>query len=310
MIRRWAKAVYEQLDIVVSRLGEHRLIDQAAALTYYSVLSIFPGLLALFSLLGFVGHGTQDAIVEMLEELPDGPVQDLVIAAVHNISEPGAATGALIFGTAIAIYSASNYVGAFIRSAAVILEIDDNRRFFVTIPLRIGLTALLTVLAIVTAVAIVLTGPIAAEFTRVTGLHANAVGGWGVIKWPIVLLLFYTALGLLYSLGPDHRDKRFRFATAGSTLALVLWLIASLLFSLYVANFGHFNRTFGSLAGMAIFLIWLNLSNLAVLLGLELDHELARYRKAHGHGAFSRERFAHEAPSTDAPEVDAVDPPS
>jgi membrane protein len=310
MIKRWAKAVYEQLDIVFSRFGQHRLTDQAAALTYYSVLSIFPGLLALFSLLGFVGHGTQDAIVEMLGELPDGPVQDLIIAAVNNIREPGAATSALIFGTAVAVYSASNYVGAFIRSAAVILDIDDERRFFVTIPLRIGLTAILMVLAIVTAVAIVLTGPIAAEFTRLTGLHANAVGGWGVIKWPILLLLFYVALGLLYSLGPDHTRKRFRFATAGSTLALVLWLIASLLFSLYVANFGHFNRTFGSLAGMAIFLIWLNLSNLAVLLGLELDHELARFKKVHGYSAFSRARFSQKDEVDADPDVEAVDPPS
>lgn len=290
-----AKAVYEQLDIAFSRVGDHRLTDWAAALTYYSVLSIFPGLLALISLLGLIGHGTTDAIIETVNELPTGPARDIMLSALKNIQDAGgAATTALILGSLVAIYSASSYVGAFIRAAGVILGVEETRRFFVTIPLRFGLTILLMIFAMVTAFAIVLTGPIAEQFTKVTGVEADFLGGWGFIKWPIVLALFLTALGILYSLGPNFEKTRFRFATSGSVLALALWLIASALFSFYVGNFGNFNKVFGSLASVAVFLIWLYLSNVAVLLGLEFDNELRRYKKKYGYGAFSRQRFRHE----------------
>lgn len=294
MMRR-AKAVYEQLDIAISRIGDHRLTDWAAALTYYSVLSIFPGLLALVSILGLIGNDATDAIIETMTELPSGPARDIVLSATRNVQDSGgAATTALIVGSLIAIYSASSYVGAFIRAAGVILGVEETRRFFITIPLRFALTLLLMLFAIVTAFAIVLTGPIAEEFSRVTGISADILGGWGFIKWPILLLLFLSALGILYSLGPNFEKTRFRFATNGAALALVLWLIASALFSFWVGNFGNFNKVFGSLTSVVVFLVWLYLSNVAVLLGLEFDNELARYKKAHGYGAFSRQRFRHE----------------
>lgn len=294
-MKRRAKAVYEQLDIAISRFGDHRLTDWAAALTYYSVLSIFPGLLALVSILGLIGDGATDSIIETLTDLPSGPARDIVLSAAKNLqASGGAATTALIVGTLIAIYSASSYVGAFIRAAGVILGVEETRRFFITIPLRFALTLLLMVFAIVTAIAILLTGPIAEEFTRVTGISANVLGGWGFIKWPIVLLLFLSALGILYSLGPNFEKRRFRFATNGAALALVLWLIASALFSFWVGNFGNFNKVFGSLTSVVVFLVWLYLSNVAVLLGLEFDNELARFKKSHGYGAFSRQRFRQE----------------
>lgn len=295
MLKRRAKAIYEQLDIVFSRFGDHHLSDWCAALTFYSVLSIFPGLLALVSILGLVGHGTTQAIIETISELPDGPARDIVLGAIKNLQgATSAATTALLVGTTVAIYSASRYIGAFIRAAGIILEVKETRRFYVTIPLRFALTLILMIFVVITAFAIVLTGPIADQFTQITGLHANALGGWGFIKWPIILLLFYLALGILYSLGPDFKEKRFRFATAGSTLALVLWLVASVLFTVYVENFSHFNKVYGSLAGVALFFLWLYWSNIAVLLGLEFDHELARYRRVHGYGAFSRERFRRD----------------
>jgi membrane protein len=295
MIKSRASAFYEQLEIVFSRLGEHRLTDWAAALTYYSVLSIFPGLLALISILGLVGHGTTSAIIETVSDLPAGPAREILLGALRNIQNAGgAATTALIVGSLVAIYSASSYVGAFIRAAGVILGVEETRRFFVTIPLRFGLTLLLMVFAVVTAAAIVMTGPVTEQFKSLTGVSLDWIGGWGVIKWPIVLTLFLAALGILYSLGPNYEKPKFRFATKGSVFALVLWLIASALFSFYVGSFGHYNKVFGSLASVAVFLIWLYLSNIAVLLGLELDNELERYKKAHGYGAFSRQRFQRE----------------
>ncbi|MGK2877531.1 MAG: YihY/virulence factor BrkB family protein [Solirubrobacterales bacterium] len=295
MFKQRAKAVYEQLELAIGRFGEHRLTDWAAALTYYSVLSIFPGLLALVSILGLVGHGTTDAIIETVTELPTGPARDILLSAVKNVEgETGAATTALIIGLMVAIYSASSYIGAFIRAAGVVLGVEETRRFFVTIPLRLGLTLLLMVFAIITAFAIVMTGPIAEQFTNLTGFDGDSIGGWGVVKWPIVLLLFPAALGILYSLGPNFEKTRFRFATAGTILALFLWLIASALFSLWVQSFAQYNKVFGSLASVAIFLIWLYLSNVAVLLGLEFDNELRRFRKKYGYGAFSRQRFRND----------------
>jgi membrane protein len=217
MVKRFGKAAYEQLDIAFSRIGDHRMTDWAAALTYYSVLSIFPGLLALVSLLGLIGHGTLEAITETVTELPDGPGRDIVLSAVNNLQNAGsAATTALIAGSLIAIYSASSYVGAFIRAAGVILGVEETRRFFVTIPLRLGLTILLMISAILTAFAIVMTGPIAEQFTKVTGVTADGIGGWGVIKWPIVVALFLLALGLLYSLGPNFENKRYRYCRLGA----------------------------------------------------------------------------------------------
>lgn len=295
MLKHYAKAVYDQLDKAFSRFGEHRLTDWAAALTYYSMLSLFPGLLALVSLLGIVGHGTADALVETVRELPEGPARDIFLSAITSISEStGAATTALIVGSLVALYSASSYVGAFIRASGVILGVKETRRFFVTIPLRFGLTVLLMLFTIATGIAIVLTGPIAEQFTSVTGFDGSAIGGWGVVKWPIVLFLFLACLSLLYSLGPNFEQRKFRVATPGTGLALVLWLIASALFSIYVGNFGHYNKVYGSLAGVAIFLIWIYLSNVAILMGLEFDNELRRYRREHGYGAFSRQRRQRE----------------
>ncbi|MBJ7458573.1 MAG: YihY/virulence factor BrkB family protein [Thermoleophilaceae bacterium] len=295
MFKKRAKAVFEQLDLAIGRFGDHHLTDWAAALTYYSVLSIFPGLLALVSILGLVGFGTTDAIIDTFNDLPEGPAREILLSAVKNVQgEAGAATTALFLGLMVAIYSASSYIGAFIRASGVILGVEETRRFFVTIPLRLGLTLLLMVLAVMTAFAIVMTGPIAEQFTNATGFDGDSIGGWGTVKWPIVLLLFLTALGILYSLGPNFEKTRFRFATSGTLLALVLWLIASALFSYWVDNFGQFNKVFGSLASVAIFFIWLYLSNVAVLLGLEFDNELRRYKKAHGYGAFSRQRFRND----------------
>lgn len=307
MIKRWAKAVYQQLDLVMARFDRHKLTDWAAALTYYSVLSIFPGLLALIAVLGLVGHGTSDAITDMLLDLPEGAGQDLLLGAVKHLEgQTGAATTALIFGLCFSIYSASRYTGAFIRAAGIILEVKETRHFLLTIPLRIGLTMILMVLAVLTAVAIVLTGPIMSQFTEMTGFDGSLIGGWGVIKWPLLLLLFLSALGVLYSLGPDFEDKRFRFATTGSVVAFLLWLVGSLLFSFFVANFGDYNKVYGSLAGVVIFLIWLYWSNIAVLLGLELDFELARFRHKYGYGAFSRQRFRREIAEEKAGATDEV----
>lgn len=170
------KSTYNQFKQAFDRFGRHKLTDWAAALTYYSVLSIFPALLVIVSLLSVIGHGTQQAVLETLGELPDGPTQEILIGAINHISDAGgAATTALVIGGLVAIYSASSYVGAFIRAATVILNVEETRRFYVTIPLRYGLTIVLLVLVVITAVAIALTGPIADEVSRLTGISQQDI---------------------------------------------------------------------------------------------------------------------------------------
>lgn len=285
--------VYRQLDLAFSRFGDHKLTDWAAAMTYYSMLSIFPGLLVLVSILGLVGASATDAIIENLDGLAPNAVRDVILGAVRGLQQSGtAATVLLIAGLITALYSASSYIGAYIRAAGIVLGIPEQRRFYQTIPLRVGLTALLMVLILLTGLAIVLTGPIADEVARWLGVTRDTSGVWSLIKWPVVILLAVLALAILFNLGPDHTGKRkFRLITPGIALSVALWILLSILFSLYVGSFSRYNQVYGSLAGVVIFLIWMWLSNVAVLLGLEFDSELTRFREKHGYGAFSRQRF-------------------
>ncbi|MGH2907443.1 MAG: YihY/virulence factor BrkB family protein [Solirubrobacterales bacterium] len=292
--RTWFGVVYKQLDIAASRFGEHRLTDWAAALTYYSMLSIFPGLLVLVSVLGLLGRSASDSIVGNIEGVAPSQVRDIFVSAIHGLQTSGTTAGVLLaVGLVTALYSSSSYIGAFIRAAGIVLDVPEDRRFYKTIPLRIGITALMMLLILLVGMVVVLTGPIAREVARATGVSANGIGSWDTFKWPVVIALAVLVLAILYNLGPnfDRTDRRWFSITPGVLLAVSLWLILSFAFSLYVGNFARYNKVYGSLAGVVIFLVWLWLSNVAVLLGLEYDAELKRYRSKHGHSAFSRRRL-------------------
>lgn len=285
-------AIYHQLDTAFSRFGDHKLTDWAAALTYYSMLSIFPALLVLVSVLGIIGHSATDAIIGNFDEVAPSQVRDVVLSAIRGLQDSGATAGVLLFfGTLTAIYSASSYIGAFIRASGIVLGIKEDRRFYKTIPLRIGLTVLVMLLVLTTLAVIILTGPIAREVARASGLSEHGISGWSFFKWPIVVALAVIALSILYNLGPNFNERKFQLITPGILLSVTLWLILSFTFSLYVGNFARYNKVYGSLAGVVIFLVWLYLTNVAVLLGLEFDAELKRFKLKHGYGAFSRQRF-------------------
>ncbi|MGB0871827.1 MAG: YihY/virulence factor BrkB family protein [Solirubrobacterales bacterium] len=290
--RRIIKVVYGQLDIAFSRFSEHKLTDWAAALTYYSMLSIFPGLLVLVSILGLMGQSVTGSIIENFEELAPNAVRDVFLSAIRGLQESGTTAGVLLFiGLFTAVYSASSYIGAYIRAAGIVLAVRDERPFYKTLPLRLGLTALLMTLLLIAGLAIVLTGPVAREVAHLTGVSDDGTGGWDYFKWPFVIALAVLALAILYNLGPDHEEHRFRLVTPGIILAVTLWLLLSFAFSLYVGSFARYNKVYGSLAGVIIFLVWLWLTNIAVLFGLEFDAELRRFKRVHGHSAFSRQRF-------------------
>lgn len=272
---------------VMRRTGKEflddELPDRAAALTYYSVLSIFPALLVLVSLLGVAGPSTTNRLLDNVKKLTPGAVQDILRGSVQQLQHGSGAGGVLaVVGLAAALWSASGYVGAFIRAANAVYDIPEGRPVWKLTPLRLGVTLLLMVLLAASALIVVFTGPVAEQAGKALGLGTAAVAVWSIVKWPVLVLLVVIMIAVLYWAAPNVRGRGFRWISLGSFLAVLIWLIVSGGFALYVANFSSYNKTYGTLAGVIIFLVWLWLSNLAILLGLEFDAELARERAIEG----------------------------
>ncbi|MFG3496646.1 YihY/virulence factor BrkB family protein [Streptomyces sp. NPDC047886] len=258
---------------------DDELPDRAAALTYYGVLSIFPALLVVVAMLGVIGESATRAVLDNLQQLAPGPARDILGDAVRQLQGSGGASGVVaIVGLVAALWSASGYVAAFIRTSNAVYDLPEGRPVWKVTPLRIGLTLVLMVMLALSAVIVVFTGPLAERAGEAIGLGSAAVTAWNIAKWPVLVILVVLMVALLYWSAPNVRGPGFRWLTPGSVVAVLLWLLASGGFALYVANFGSYNKTYGTLAGVVIFLIWLWLSNLAILLGLELDAELARQR--------------------------------
>ncbi|MFJ2738711.1 YihY/virulence factor BrkB family protein [Streptomyces sp. NPDC087440] len=272
---------------VLKRTGkeflEDELPDRAASLTYYGVLSVFPAMLVLVSLLGVVGESATKTVLDNVRSLAPGAVKDILTQAVQQLQDSGGTSGIIaIVGLLAALWSASGYVGAFIRTSNAIYDMPEGRPVWMVTPLRVGLTVVLMVLLAASAVIVVFTGSLAKWAGEAIGLGSEAVTVWSVAKWPVLLVLVVLMIALLFWSAPNVRGRGFRWISPGSVLAVVLWLAASGGFALYVANFGSYNKTYGALAGVIVFLMWLWLSNLAVLLGLEFDAELARQRAISG----------------------------
>ncbi len=263
------------------------LTDWAAALTYYGVLAIFPALIALVSILGLVGHSATQPLISNLDKLAPGPARQIFTSAIKNLQHSRGAAGVLfIAGIAGAIWSASGYIGAFMRASNAIYDIEEGRPFFITIPVRLAVTVVLLVLLAVSALAVVLTGGLAGQVGKVLGIGGTAVTAWDIAKWPVLLLIVSFMFSILYWASPNVKHPGFRWLSPGGVFAVAVWVIASGAFALYVANFASYNKTYGALAGIVIFLVWLWISNLAVLLGAEWNAELERGRQIEaGHPA-------------------------
>ncbi|NUT49488.1 MAG: YihY/virulence factor BrkB family protein [Saccharothrix sp.] len=267
------------LKRTVKEFGDDNLTDWAAALTYYAVLSIFPGLLLLTALLGLLGPDAASSIVDSLGALGPGEAKDTIADALENLRKSQASGLLAIVGLVTALWSASGYVGAFMRAANSIYDTEEGRPLWKVVPLRLGLTIGVVVLLAATALGVTLTGGVARWLGEVLGLGSTVVAVWDVAKWPVLFLLASLAIGLLFWASPNVRQPSFLWITPGGLVTVVLWVVASLGFAFYVANFGSYNRTYGSLAGVIVFLVWLWISNLALLLGAELDAELERGRR-------------------------------
>jgi YihY family inner membrane protein len=260
------------------------LSDWAAALTYYSVLSIFPALLVVVSLVDLAGRTTIQTLLDNLGQVAPGSVNQILATGIDNLRRTHGSAGVLaLVSLAVALWLASRYIAAFMRASNAIYDVPEGRPIWKTLPIRIGVTVVVMVLLAVSAVAVVATGGLASRIGRLLGLGSTAVTVWDIAKWPVLLLIVGFLFGLLYWASPNARQP-FRWVTPGGILAVVVWVLASAGFAVYVANFGSYNKTYGSLAGVIIFLVWLWLSNTAILLGAELNAELERGRAiAAGH---------------------------
>jgi membrane protein len=269
----------QTLKRTVTEFKEDNLSDRAAALTYYSVLSIFPALIALVSIVGLVAdpETVTETITDIAESIGPSSAADTFADPIEDVTRSQATAGlALIAGLASALWTASAYVGAFMRASNEIYEVEEGRGILKLRPLQVLVTFVLVVLLAIVVAAAALTGPVAEEVGSQIGLGSTAVTVWSIAKWPVMAVLVVFMLALLYYTAPNVRFPGFRWITPGSVLAIAIWLVASAGFAFFVANFGSYNKTYGTMGGVVVFLLWLWITNIAVLLGVEYNAEIER----------------------------------
>jgi membrane protein len=275
--RSWVYVVRK----TVREFSKDQCTDLAAALTYYAVLALFPALVALLSMLGVFGqgHSTVDALLEIIDQLGPASAVDSLRPTIEQLSTSQGAGLALVLGLLGALWSASGYVGAFGRAMNRVYEIGEGRPIWKLRPVQLLVTLVSIVLVAVAAASLVLTGPVAEAVGDQIGLGSTAILVWDIAKWPVLLGVVVVIVALLYYATPNVKQPKFRWISVGAVFAIVVWALASAAFGLYVAMFSSYDKTYGSLAGVIVFLLWLWLTNVALLFGAELDAELERGRQ-------------------------------
>jgi membrane protein len=272
-----------------SEFSADNLTDWAAALTYYGIVALFP---ALVSILGLVGQSATKPLLDNLGGFAPGPAHQILENTLNGLTQSRGGAGILfVVGLAGALWSASGYIGAFIRASNIIWDVEEGRPIWRTLPLRVVITVTMIVLLAVSAIAVVVTGPLADRVGKLIGVGGTFVTVWDVAKWPVLVVVVSFMFSILYYASPNVRQPGFRWVTPGGVFAVVAWIVVSAAFGIYVANFGSYNKTYGSLGAIIIFLVWLWLSNVAILLGAELNAELERGRQIEAGQPPDREPF-------------------
>lgn len=275
-------SLFATLRRTVTEFSEDNLSDWAAALTYYGLLALFPALIALVGLIGLVGDptSTTKTITQIVTKIGPSSAAQTFAGPIKSITSNKGTAGIMgIVGIAAALWSASSYVGAFMRASNVIYETPEGRPIWKLRPLQMLVTLVMLVLLVLVALALVLTGPIVTAVAGPLGIGGTAVSIWDIAKWPVLLLVVIVMLAVLFYAAPNVKLAGFRWVTPGALFALVVWLLASAAFAFYVANFSSYDKTYGTLGGLVIFLVWMWLTNTALLLGMELNAERERSRE-------------------------------
>jgi membrane protein len=274
---------------------DDNLTDWAAALTYYAVLALFPALLVLVALLGLVGQypQTTNSLLDIVGKLGPSSAVDTFRKPIEGVVQSKGGAGALLgFGLLGALWSASGYIGAFFRASNIVWDIEEGRPVWRLLPLRVVVTLVGVIAVAIVLIGLVLTGPLAQAVGDVIGLGSTAVTVWNIAKWPVLLGIVITIISALYYIAPNVKHPKFSWVTPGGIVAVLVWIVASVGFAFYAANFASYNKTYGSLGAMIVFLVWLWITNLAILFGAELNAELERSRQiAEDPSAAHREPF-------------------
>jgi membrane protein len=261
----------------LKEFSEDNLTDWAAALTYYGVLAVFPALLALLSLIGLLVD--PQTLTDALTAVVPGAAQRTLTPVIEQIAGRSAAGFGLIIGVAGAIWSASGYVGAFTRAANVVYETPEGRKIWKLKPLQLLVTLIGILFAAVIVAMVALSGPVVRAIGSAIGLSETALTVWNIVKWPVILVVLALMIAVLYYATPNVRLRGFKWVSPGAGVAILVAIVASALFAFYVANFGSYNKTYGTLAGVIVFLVWFWLVNVALLFGIELDAEIERTKE-------------------------------
>jgi membrane protein len=275
-------STWQTLKRTATEFQDDNLTDWAAALTYYAILSIFPALIALVAIIGLVADpkSVTDALNEIVGSLGPASAVDTLRGPIEGVTQDKGSSGVvLVAGIAAALWSASGYTGAFIRASNQIYEREEGRPFYKLRPLQLLVTLVLVMLFALVIVAVVLTGPVAHAVGAAIGVGDTAVTVWNIAKWPVLVAIVLFMIAVVYYWSPNARLRGFKWVTPGSIVALAGWVLASAAFAVYVANFGSYNKTYGTLGGVVSFLVWMWITNLAILFGAQLNAEIERGRE-------------------------------
>jgi membrane protein len=266
------------LKRTVKEFSEDNLTDWAAALTYYGVLALFPALIALLSIIGLLTDPAKlsEAITAVVPQQSARTLEPVIDQIAGNTSAAGFG---LVLGLALAIWSASGYVGAFTRAANVVYETPEGRKVWKLKPLQLLVTLVGILFAAVILAILVLSGPVVDALGQALGIGETGQTVWNIVKWPVALVLLALMIAVLYYATPNVRLRGFKWVSPGAAVAIVVAIVASALFAFYVANFGSYNKTYGALGGVIIFLTWLWITNVVILFGAELNAEIERGRQ-------------------------------
>jgi membrane protein len=288
---------------VVAGFRDDNVTDWAAALTYYSVLSIFPAFIAMISILGLVVDPATitRVITDIVSQLgPESAVSTFTTPIEQISKNQSTALLGLIVGVAVALWTASNYVGAFMRASNSIYAREEGRPFWKLRPIQLFITLVLVLMAALVVLALIVSGPVAEAIGSAVGLGDTAVMIWDIAKWPVLLVVVMLMLAILYWSAPNAKPAGFRWMSPGSVVAVILWIAASAGFAIYVANFSSYDKTYGTLGGVIVFLVWMWITNIAVLIGAELNAETERARELEAGVPGAEEEI--QAPYRDVPD--------